>query len=165
VGVSAGNRRLYPEMPELFPDFISNRESFEKAKAFWGLLASEEAAKLNQDGEWLPWFQNEEWRADPELMDGAVVFSLYSACQNKGLRVQQSACCVSREKSPFVASFTDMFGEGCLDRPIPNLFIGTIPTDENLPLLRRIVCRWFDKRVDQEAMETFVDSEVYEQKG
>lgn len=98
-------------------------------------------------------------------MDGAVVFSLYSASQNKGFRVQQSALSIQKEKAPYVSSWTDVFGEGFLERPIPNLFIGTIPTDENVPLLRRLVRQWFDQRVDQETMQAFIDAEIYEKKG
>lgn len=152
-------------MPELFPDFVTNRTSFRQAKAFWAQLANEQAAALEQTGEWAPWTQEDEWSDDPELMDGAVVFSLYSATQNKGLRVQQSRLSLQKESAPHVCSWTNVFGEGLLERPIPNLFIGTVPTDENLPLLRRLVRQWFDRHTNKETMQTFINSEARETKG
>lgn len=110
------DRLLAKKMPELFPDFVSSRESFERAKAFWGQLATDEASALGQVGEWTTWFQLLKWEDDREMMDGAVVFSLYSASQNKGLRVQQSLRCISKKEEPYGASFTDVFGEGHLAR-------------------------------------------------
>src|SRR5258708_16756019 len=148
-------------MPEFFPNFVVSREEFLRAKAFWSRIAAEEASALGQEGEWGRWLHEEEWRNDPELMDGALVCSLYSASQNKGFRVQQSAISVQDDKKPYVNSWTAVFGENFIERPIPNLFIGAIPTDENLPLLRRLIRHWFDTTVDQDAMQAFVDAEVY----
>ena len=152
---------LVKKMPELFPDFASSPESFERAKAFWSQLATEEASALGQVGEWTTWFQLLGWEDDREMMDDAVVFSLYSASQNKGLRVQQSSRCISKKEEPYVASFTDVFGEGHLARPIPNLFIGAIPTDENTLLLRRLIARWFDRNVDSKLMNAYLETELY----
>lgn len=148
-------------MPELFPEFISSPDAFDRAKAFWQKLADEEAAALGQSSEWRPWFSEAQWRDSPILMDGAVVFSLYSESQNKGLRVQQSACSASKKPSPYVASFTDTFGEGGLERPIPNLFIGAIPTDENENLIHKIVGHWFRTEVDSRTMQAFLEKELY----
>lgn len=148
-------------MPELFPDFVSNRETFELAKIFWNQLATDEALACAQVGEWTSWVQILGWEADTDIMDGAVVFSLYSASQNKGLRVQQRARSISKDEEPYVDSFTDVFGEGHLDRPIPNLFISAIPTDENSLLIHRLVAHWFDRRVDTAAMNTFLEIELY----
>ncbi len=149
-------------MSELFPDFVFNRETFESAKLFWSKMATEEAIALAQGDEWTSWFQIPEWEDDPEMMDGAVVFTLYSASQNKAIRVQQSCRSVSKEEEPYVASFTDVFGVGHLDLPIPNLFIGAIPTDENLPLIRRLIARWFNRSVDLKAMNATLESQLYQ---
>jgi hypothetical protein len=147
-------------MPELFPAFASDRAAFEGAQVFWARLANEEVSVAAQVGEWSSWFQIIAWKDDPEMMEGAVVFSLYSASQNKGFRVQQYAD-RTKDEEPFITSFTDVFGEGHLDHPIPNLFIGGIPTDENLSLIRRLMARWFDRSVDRDAMNAFLETELY----
>jgi hypothetical protein len=147
-------------MPELFPDFATDRAAFERAKVFWSKLANEEVSAAAQAGEWTSWFQILAWENNLEMMEGAVVHSLYSASQNKGLRVQHYAD-RTKDEEPFITSFTDVFGEGHLERPIPNLFIGVIPTDENLPLIRRLIARWFERSVDREAMNAFLEIELY----
>ncbi|MEO5958154.1 MAG: hypothetical protein ABIR80_03485 [Opitutaceae bacterium] len=131
-------------MPALFPDFATDRAAFERSKVFWSQLADEEVSTAAQVGEWTPWFQILAWEDSSEMMEGAVVFSLYSVSQNKSFRVQQFTD-RTKDDEPFITSFTDAFGEGHLDRPIPNLFIGAIPTDENLPLIRRLIARWFGR--------------------
>jgi hypothetical protein len=147
-------------MPVLFPDFSTDRAAFERAKYFWSQLANEVVSTADQTGEWTSWFQILAWKDDPEMMEGAVVYSLYSASQNKGFRVQQYAD-RTKDEEPFITSFMDVFGEGHLDRPIPNLFIGAIPTNENLPLIRLLIARWFDRSVDSDAMNTFLETELY----
>ena len=152
-------------MPELFPEFATSPECFLQAKAFWRELARDQAEALGQQGEWASWAHEEEWRDDPELMDGALVFSLFSASQHKALRVQQSALSVYTKKKAYVSSFMDVFGDGVLERPIPNMFIGAIPTDENLPLIRRLIYEWFRRDINIGAMQSFLEREVYEQTG
>ena len=152
-------------MAELFPDFIKSSDTFFRAKAFWRDLAREQATVLGQQNEWAQWAHEDEWSDDPEFMDGAVVFTCYSASQHKGFRVQQSALCAGPEKKPHVCPFMDMAGEGILERPIPNLFIGTIPMDENLALIRRLIHHWFRKDVDFDAMHRFLEEEGYKLKG
>ena len=115
-------------MPELFPDFTTSPADFQRAKTFWRELAFDQAQALDQLEEWAPWTNEGEWRDDPELMDGAVVFTLFSASQHKGLRVQQSAVCANPEKKPYVSSFMDVVGMNFLERPIPNLFIPSTET-------------------------------------
>jgi hypothetical protein len=152
-------------MPEIFPHFIDDPMVFQQAKAFWKKLAYDEAETLGQQGEWEKWAHEEDWSNDPELVDGAVVFTLFSASQHKGLRVQQSALSVSPDKKPYVSSFMDVVGDGLYQHPIPNLFIGAIPTEENLPLIRRLVNQWFRNDVDSDKMRSFIETEVYEKKG
>ncbi len=78
-------------MSELFPRFIEDPEAFQQAKVFWQKLASDEAEALGQRGEWQKWAHEDDWCDDPEQVDGAVVFTLFSPSQHKGLRIQQSA--------------------------------------------------------------------------
>jgi len=148
-------------MPELYPDFAANSAAFEKAKAFWAALAVEEVNALNQSRQWKKWLHEEEWGDDPELIEGSVVFSLYLEKQNKGFQVQQVTMGAAQEIEPFIYSWTDTFGEGHLENPIPNLLIGGVPTDENIPLIRSIFSNWIDPAVDMNSMNTFLDERLY----
>ena len=148
-------------MPELFPDFAASSAVFEKAKVFWAALASKEVEAMDQSGQWKKWLHEEDWSDDPELIDGSVVFSLYSEKQNKGFRVQQSTMASGYEREPYISSFTDTFGEGHLEHPIPNLLIGGVPTDENLPLIQSILSHWLDPMVDLNSMNKFLDERLY----
>ncbi|OQB36222.1 MAG: hypothetical protein BWY06_02882 [Candidatus Latescibacteria bacterium ADurb.Bin168] len=152
-------------MPELFPDFIVSEESFRQAKEFWRELVREQMAALGQMGDWAPWTHEEAWSSDPDSVDGAVILSVYSASQNKGLRVQQSATSAHKDKKPFVGGYTDIFGEGILERPIPNLCIDAIPADENLSSIKKIVGYWFDIGIDQTAMQAYLKTETQAKSG
>jgi hypothetical protein len=152
-------------MPELFPHFIMDPQAFMQANAFWKALACHEADALGQKGEWERWAQEEEWSYDSSLMDGVVIFTLYSVTQHKGLRVQQSVLGANAEPKPYVSAFMDVAGEGFYERPIPNLFIGVVPTHENLPLIQNLVRHWFRKDVDASVMQNFIETEIYEKRG
>ena len=148
-------------MPELFPDFAANPAAFEKAKVFWSALALKEVNASGQCGEWAKWLHEEDWTDDPELIEGSVVFSLYSEKQNTGFRVQQSTMAGGQEIEPFISSFTDIFGESHLEHPIPNLLIGGVPMDENLSLIQSIFSYWITPGVDINSMNKFLDERLY----
>src|SRR3954466_46422 len=132
-------------MNELFPDFSENEIAFNKTKGFWRALVADEVSHIGTDGEWSPWTHEDEWCTDPDLLDGAIVFSIYSKIQNKGLRVQQSCLKVSSSKAPYLDAHTDIFGEGILESPIPNVCISAIPTLDNQPIIRKIIRHWLRK--------------------
>jgi len=66
-----------------------------------------------------------------------------------------------QEIEPFIYSWADTFGEGHLENPIPNLLIGGVPTDENIPLIRSIFSNWIDSAVDMNSMNIFLDERLY----
>jgi hypothetical protein len=143
-------------MKPLFPLFVTSAAEFARAKIFWAELFAEVATHNHQASEWAPWTHEESWSPDPEFTDGAVMLSRYSQSQNKGVRVQQNSAGYADDDLG-LESWMDVFGEDLLPRPVPNLFLGGVPTAENVGVFKALLSTWMDRSIQMPAMVTHID--------
>ena len=142
-------------MPKhLHVNFLRDAEHFQRAQEFWADLCEQLIVAKDQQGEWGPWL-NTEFMPGGSTMDGAPIFSLYCAKQNKGLSVTQQP--IENWDKVCIYARTRLFGESSYPRPINHLVIGCELSEEAAAKAKRLIEHWIEPRTGIHTMDFFID--------
>jgi hypothetical protein len=117
--------------------FLLSRKEYLAAREFWIRLCNEALAVDPSAGKWVPWVGSHKPGA--EVLIEESIYSLYSARQNKSLRIAQYAPGYTQW-----LQYARMakFGQGALDHPIDYLLIGCVLSEDTARTAKALITQW-----------------------
>ena len=134
----------------LYRGFSADPQIFCEAQAFWVATLAKLRAEVPGAGEWNQWLSCPE---PGQVPAEGVIFSAYSAQENRGFVVQQYEPTADQT---FISSRMDLFGEGYLPRPIPFLLILCELSDSAAEAAGRLLKAWLRPRMSSNEMERLI---------
>lgn len=118
-------------MTYILGDFLRNPARYHAAREYWEALWTEILQAHWLEGAWdSPWI-------DDQFEDGNPIFSAVNVEKSAGLRIVQLEPSDSGQQ---LATYLDT--SEAQGKPITELVIACEPTDEMMPLIRRVLYEW-----------------------
>lgn len=141
-------------MKYLFPNFLRDKNDFEKSKGYWKSICERILSENKQSNCWEVWFENN--MRDSDLFDSLPIFSFINVEKTKAIIINQQDPRIHIKWE--IVAYTKESDEYNSAKPLQYLVYNCNLTKKSADIFEKIFEKWVQPNYSKKKIEKFIES-------